>query len=204
MSTGLGRIRAFFTDKRVGNVVVVGLLLILAYYFVVRGVRFFAVPSASMEPTLLVGDQLMTIRQREYQRGDLVVFRETPDEYAVKRIAALGGDEIMVMDGALFINGSYASEPYIMDPMQYKIHPPVLVPAGHMFLLGDNRNNSFDSSAHGRTWPVSAIVGQVVFRYYPYDRFGRVHSFPLITVDEIAGESPVPASAPDAAAAAAR
>jgi len=198
----LGSIRAFFTSKRVGNVVGVLLLLTVAYFFLGRGVRFFAVPSGSMEPTLLVGDQLTTIRQREYKRGDIVVFYETESEYAVKRIAGLGGDELMVNDGALFINGSYASEPYLKEPMFYQLQPPVRVPEGHIFVLGDNRNNSLDSASHGRTWPVSAIVGQVIFRHYPYGRLGRVLSFPLLTVEELAppaSATPAPEPADDAA-----
>ncbi|MBI2435595.1 MAG: signal peptidase I [Candidatus Hydrogenedentes bacterium] len=178
----------FLSDRRIGNYVLLGLVIIAGYFFAFRGMRFFAVPSQSMEPALLPGDQLVTLHESHYQRGDIVVLREENGEYLVKRIAGLPGDSILITEGALFINESYASEPYIKEPMSYTAAPSAPVPPGHVYLLGDNRNNSDDSSANGTNYPLSSVVGKVIFRYYPYDRWGAVASYPLRTVDELETE----------------
>ena len=175
-------------SRAAANVLLAVLLLIGVYFFAFRGMRFFAVPSNSMEPTLEPGDQLVTLKYAAYERGDIVVFR-TNGEYMVKRIAAVGGDSLLIAEGALFLNESYASEPYIMEPMVYHVSPPVEVPEGHIFVLGDNRNNSEDSSYDRQTYPVSSIVGKVIFRYYPYARWGRVQSYPLRTADELQAQA---------------
>ena len=112
----------------------------------------------------------------------------------MKRIVGLPGDNISVIDGALFINGKYASEPYMRDPMNYFIERPVRIPEGRFFFLGDNRNQSndsslgfiTDSSAQPHSNPLAylghlkLIVGKARFIYYPYNRFGPIRSYPLI------------------------
>ena len=182
-------------SKEIGTSVLLVLLLALLYLFAWRGMRFFMVPSHSMEPTLSVNDMIVTLKEKGYRRGDMVVWHED-GEYMVKRIIGLPGDNISVVDGALFINGKYASEPYMPEPMRYMIERPVRIPEGRFFYLGDNRNASDDSSLGFITAGLSgrrrnpgaylgdmeAIVGKVRFIYYPYHRFGRVHSYPLINV----------------------
>jgi len=180
----LSSVRGVLRSKTAGNVFLLILVLIGGYFFAIRGMRFFAVPSQSMEPTLLPGDQLVTLKQDTYERGDIIVFRDG-GEYMVKRIAAREGDRVLIAEGALFINDSFASEPYIKEPMVYNLSPPVEVGQGQVFVLGDNRNNSEDSSVDGRTHPVSSIIGKVVFRYYPYERWGTVQSYPLRTAEEL-------------------
>jgi signal peptidase I len=146
------------------------------------------VTSSSMEPTLLPSDMIVTVREPVYRRGDIVVLRHD-GEYLVKRITGLPGDAVVVVDGALFINGKYASEPYIREPMRYTIAEPIHVPDGRFVFMGDNRNDSDDSSVnHGAPdgpglydlgW-TKDIVGRVVFLYYPYSRWGTVRSYPLV------------------------
>lgn len=174
-------LRAFLTSKKAGNVVVVIFLLLCVYLFGYRHVRFFRVPSGSMEPTLQPVDQLVTIAESSYQRGDIVVLRDPaePGSYLVKRIVGLGGDSISIQRGALFINGEFASEPYLVEPPFYQLMPPVTVPEGQMFILGDNRNNSEDSHDRGECFPTSLIVGRVIYIYFPYDRWMQVKSYPL-------------------------
>lgn len=175
-----------------GMVALVVLALLGLYCFWWRDMRFFLVPSQSMEPTLFPNDMIITVNQRDYQRGDIVVWQEN-GEYVVKRIVGVPGDYISVADGALFINGKYASEPYIKEAMTYRIETPVKIPEGFFFYLGDNRNMSDDSSmgfSSGHTEGIlsdvkaflgekKAIIGKVVFRYYPYNRFGVIRSYPL-------------------------
>ncbi len=166
-----------------GQVGLIVFLLLVGYFFGIRGVRFFRVPSSSMEPTLLRQDQLITLKEPVYRRGDIVVVRDRKNGgYLVKRIAGVGGDVLLVRDGVLYINDRYASEPYIKEPMVYTFPKPVWVPPDRFFLLGDNRNDSDDSSVDYHTVPREDIVGRVVFIYFPYDRWGPVASYPLAPV----------------------
>jgi signal peptidase I len=175
------RIREILHGKAAGNVVLLFLVLAGAYFFLAREARFFRIPSSSMEATLFPVDHIVTMADGTYGRGDIVVLRESehPSDFFVKRIVGVGGDAISVRMGALHVNGEYASEPYIMESMEYEISAPVVVPEEHVFVLGDNRNNSSDSHDALETFPVDMIVGRVRFIYYPYDRFGTVSPFPL-------------------------
>jgi signal peptidase I len=149
-----------------------------------------------MEPTLYGGDYLLTLNAKEYRRGDVVVLEDPMSEGGnlVKRIIGVGGDTITIQAGALFINGKYASEPYIKAPMIYEVFPPVRVPEGRVFVLGDNRNDSEDSSywvnvkddpevppelQANPTVSVDDIIGRVRYIYLPWSRRGPVTAFPL-------------------------
>ena len=178
---------------------------VFIYYFGFVGVRPFMVPSGSMLPTLQPGDFLFAVPAATYRRGEIVVLKDPliPGGYLVKRIVGAGGDQISVDNGYLSINGDYASEPYIFDPMEY-ILPPHEVPPGEVLVLGDNRNESDDASrwlinpATGaaiethdttvdtvegvpwkRTVPVDSIIGKVEYIYLPFSRMGPIKPFPL-------------------------
>ncbi len=170
----------FLTSHKAGLITLLFLLYGLLYLLAWREMRFFLVPSSSMEPTLLRGDYIVTLNHAAYRRGDIVVILDPMSgDYLVKRIAGLPGDTLLVKGGALFLNGGYASEPYILEPMRYEIAEPVTVPPQRVFLLGDNRNNSDDSHTHRECDPLENIVGKVRFIYYPYDRWGPVSGYPL-------------------------
>ena len=174
------------------------------------GTHFFLVPSQSMLPTLLPGDYIIAIEMEEYQRGDIVVFRDPDDdrETLVKRIVGMPGDTIKVYGGAVFLNDRYASEPYRHSPIDY-IMEAYTVPEGEYFLMGDNSNASIDShnwgemvveSATGeevikgkpRSIPGDRLIGRVVRVYLPWSRQREVRRYPLRGIVEFgASQSPV-------------
>ena len=155
-------------------------LLILVFFFWGRGMRFFLVPSKSMDPTLLSRDYLITLRDKEYHRGDIIVLKDPMEKgaYLVKRIVAMGGDAVAVQGGALLLNGVYASEPYIREPMAFELGT-ITVPSGEVFVMGDNRNHSDDSATWKKAVPADTIIGRVRYIYHPFNRMGPVESFPL-------------------------
>lgn len=186
----------------------IGFAAVLVYWLLWKGLAPFRVPSDSMIPTLLAGDFIFALPQPDYKRGDIVVLHDPlQDGFLVKRIVGVAGDTIDVNYGYLSINGKYASEPYIHEPMAY-IMEPQQVAEGEVLVLGDNRNESDDASrwlinpetgeaidasriqsdvVDGKRWkrtvPAASIVGKVVFRYLPFDRFGPIDSFPLTNTE---------------------
>ncbi len=112
------------------------------------------------------------------QRGDIVVFNPPVNGATkpyIKRIIGVPGDTVAIRDGAVIVNGVILDEPYLNgvatswpngDPFR-----EVVVPDGHFFVLGDNRNNSTDSRSFG---PVSedTIIGKAWIGYWPSSRVG--------------------------------
>ncbi|RJQ81018.1 signal peptidase I [Pseudonocardiaceae bacterium YIM PH 21723] len=130
------------------------------------------VPSPAMRPTIEAGEGVL-IRLgsgEDVRRGDVVVFhggQDWKDGDYIKRVVALGGDTVEVgADNKLQVNGKPIPETYRLNPdprggLQAEF-PQVTVPPGSAFMLGDWRNNSLDSRAHGAV-PVSQIFGTVVY-----------------------------------------
>ena len=150
------------------------LLFILAfgYLYFVQDMRFFIVPTRSMQPTLNPMDRIVTLAAPAYERGDIVVFPDPdhPGDYLAKRIVALGGDTVAVSGRTLIVNDQPVEEPYIAEAMDFGMHAFV-VPARQAFVLGDNRNASEDSKDWERGVPMEDIRGRVWAIYMPLDRF---------------------------------
>ncbi|MFE4106062.1 signal peptidase I [Almyronema epifaneia] len=157
-----------------------GLSLLLAF-----GIRTFIaearyIPSGSMLPTLEINDRLIIDKLRydfsSPHRGDIVVFHPPEvlheDGAFIKRLIGLPGDRVEVKDGLVYINDEPQQESYIAAKPDYQ-YGPVIVPADQYLVLGDNRNESFDSHYWGFV-PKDHLIGQAVFRFWPPNRLGEL------------------------------
>jgi signal peptidase I len=159
-------------------------------------VRAYVIPSGGMEDTLLIGDRILTrvFPRVRPARGDIVVFHYPPDrrQTFVKRVIGVPGDRIRIKSGTVYRNGaalaeSYATHKFVslgrsLEDFPGDPPPPglrnhvkngeILVPAGKYFVLGDNRENSFDSRYWGFLDP-SDIVGKPILLYDSRDAATR-------------------------------
>ncbi|MBD2211925.1 signal peptidase I [Nostoc linckia FACHB-104] len=164
------------------GITTLGLSLVLAL-----GIRTFVaearyVPSGSMEPTIQPNDRLI-IDKISYDfsnpnRGDIVVFNPTKilrsehyNEAFIKRVIGLPGEKVEVKNGRVYINDSPLKENYIEATPNYQ-WGPVIVPANSYLVLGDNRNDSYDSHYWGFV-PRHNIIGKAVFRFFPFNSIGE-------------------------------
>jgi signal peptidase I len=165
----------------------------------------FYIPTESMLPTIEVNDRVMVsklnYRFGEPQRGDIVVFlsplngeddasfpqrvvrvvleavgiRTASADDLIKRVVAIAGDTVEIHDGKLFVNEVEVDEPYLLEEGTMGDFGPVVVPAESVFVMGDNRDVSYDSRRFG---PIAKenLVGEAVLRIWPIGRFGAVDS----------------------------
>lgn len=132
------------------------------------GFRSFSVPSTSMERTIEQGDYIVVDSNScSPRRQEVFVFRRDKT-FWVKRVLALGGDSIQGKNGAILVNGQYLEEPYVEHTGE--AYPwmnnfgPITIPAGELFVMGDNRDVSRDSRS-ADFGPVSArsIIGKPLY-----------------------------------------
>ena len=143
------------------------------------------VPTGSMEDTIQVNNRIVAFRLsylfRAPRRYDIVVFRgpEGDPTLYVKRILGLPGERLIILDGHVFINGSDIPQRYdfVKGTLQNNygiineetgMLEPYIIPEGHFFVLGDNRNHSLDSRQWSEIYiPRGRILGRAIFRYFP-------------------------------------
>ena len=170
--------------------------VILALFVRTFIVQAFKIPTGSMENNLLIGDHLLvnkfvfapTLSGVEeallpidpVRRGDILVFKypEEPERDFIKRVIALPGETIELRNKQVFINDKQLDEPYVhylMPPgeegtpdIDVRVtYGPVTVPAGHYFMMGDNRDNSQDSRYWGFL-PRDYVKGKALFVYFSF------------------------------------
>jgi signal peptidase I len=160
--------------------------------FLAIGIRSFVaearyIPSGSMLPTLQINDRLIVDKiSYDFQnpkRGDIVVFSPTETlkqqnfkDAFIKRVIGLPGDKVEVKEGRVYVNDQAIQEKYIEDQPNYRFGP-VTVPANEYLVLGDNRNNSYDSHYWGFV-PRKNIIGRAVVRFWPLNRVGEIYPIP--------------------------
>jgi signal peptidase I len=164
--TGPARARRHSALSWVAVIAVAAVVSVVLRVFVVQT---FFVPSASMEPTLQIGDRILVQKIGfSLQRGAIVVFhhpaRDTEgplNEDLVKRIIGLPGERISSVGNTVYINGKPLSEPWLpKGTFLGQAITPQKIPAGEYFMMGDNRSDSSDSRVWGPI-PGNTIIGRV-------------------------------------------
>lgn len=173
--------------------------LLLALFIRAYFIQAFKIPSGSMIPTLLIGDHILVNKFiygtklpfsdkrilvfRKPQRGDIIVFKypEDPSRDFIKRVIAVEGDVIESRHKVIYVNGQPVKEPYIQhtdnSTRPAGIEPrdnfgPYIVPKGKYFMMGDNRDQSYDSRYWGYV-DLKEIRGKALIIYWSWD--GKRH-----------------------------
>ena len=165
------------------QILIIAVILALLIRSFVAEPRF--IPSDSMIPGLQVGDRLVvekiSYRLHPPQFGDIIVFDPpvqlqklgyAKDQAFIKRVIGQPGQTVEVQNGKVYLDRQPLTEPYIAAPPNY-IMKPLQVPAGQVFVMGDNRNNSNDSHVWG-CLPQKNIIGRAWLRFFPFDRINLV------------------------------
>lgn len=166
---------------------------VLAMFIRTFFIQAFKIPSGSMIPTLLVKDRLMVNKLRygplipiinkripgfgEIERGDIIVFIYPEDRKRdfIKRLIAFEGETVEIKRGDIYINDELIETPKIKNTYYYnkgqygQFHQKIVVPEGHVFVLGDNSASSSDSRFWGFV-PEKNIIGKAEFIYWPLSR----------------------------------
>ena len=171
--------------------------ILLALFIRAFVIQAFKIPSGSMEPTLLVGDHIL-VNKFMYgikipfvnktvipigtpKRGDIIVFLYPLDKRKdfIKRLIGLPGEEIQIIDNKIFINGKQYNDTHgVYDTHSIKDQNlgPFIIPTNKLFVMGDNRDHSYDSRYWGFV-PIESVKGKAIIIYWSWPhwkRFGHI------------------------------
>jgi signal peptidase I len=182
------------TFREYAEAIVVALVLALIIRTFV--VQAFKIPSGSMEPTLEIGDHILVnkfiygtkipftsvnlLPWKDPERGDVIVFIYPlePDKDFIKRVIAVAGDTVRIVNKKVYINGAEVPDPHAVykddtilpgEAQKRDNFGPVTVPPGNLFVLGDNRDRSLDSRFWGFV-PLKDVKGKAFIIYWSWDR----------------------------------
>lgn len=158
---------------------------------IVAVVLAFGIRTFLVEPYMVSGPSMMNTLQdqerllvnklvyytRQPKRGEIIVFKYPSDTRRdfIKRVIAVGGDTIEIKDGKTIVNGEAIDESYIREPFHTNL-PKMTVPQGHLFVMGDNRNNSEDSRFQDVGFvDLSLVKGKASVIFWP---LGQMRSLP--------------------------
>ncbi len=171
--------------------------ILLALFIRAFVVQAFKIPSGSMEPTLLIGDHILVnkfiygikapfinktiIPISNPKRGDIIVFIYPLDRKKdfIKRLIGLPGDEIRIVNNRIYINGKPYDDPhgvYEDNGRENQNLGPFIVPEDSLFVMGDNRDHSYDSRYWGFV-PEESVKGKAMIIYWSWPhwkRFGHI------------------------------
>jgi signal peptidase I len=196
-------LKSIFSRENIEAVLIAVVLALFIRTFVVQA---FKIPSGSMLETIQLGDHILVnkfiygvkipfmdktlIPIKDPKRGDIIVFTppHEPKKDYIKRVVGIEGDKIEIRNKKLYVNGEYVTGPYEIHK-ESRILPgslstrdnfgPVTVPEGHLFMMGDNRDNSQDSRFWGFA-KLEKVKGKAMFIYWSWDsedfgvRWGRI------------------------------
>ena len=178
------------------NVEAILLAIVIALFIRTFVVQAFKIPSGSMKQTLLIGDHILVnkfiygvklpfirttlIPIKKPKRGDIVVFKfpEDPKKDFIKRVVGVAGDVVEIKDKQVFINGKPENHPHGVhtDPhvIPGRLQPrdnlgPITIPADSLFVLGDNRDHSYDSRFWGFV-DLRKVKGRAFIIYWSWDK----------------------------------
>lgn len=162
------------------QVVVIALAIFVVVYLWILSPH--QVRGPSMKPSffdkeLLLADKI-TVNTGNLRNGDVIIFQYNDTQDHIKRIIGVGGDQVMVRDGKVFLNGELLDEPYLSDLTVTSSGPfmgegqTYTVPEGQYIVMGDNRSESYDSRTYGFLDPIEhPVKGRVWIVYWPFENF---------------------------------
>ncbi|MCJ7497707.1 MAG: signal peptidase I [candidate division Zixibacteria bacterium] len=166
-----------------GYIEVIVLAILIAFILRTFVVQAYKIPSSSMEDSLLGGDFILVNKlyyhYKEPRSGEIIVFKYplNPSKDMVKRVVATEGQTVEIINKIVYVDGKIVPDPLLTKHIDPRILPvdystrdnfgPAQVPAGHLFVLGDNRDDSQDS----RDWgflDMSYIKGKAIIVYWSW------------------------------------
>jgi len=154
---------------------IIGIAVVAAVFINTTIIANATIPTGSMESTVMTGDRVIGFRLAylfsEPERGDIIMFKmpDNESENYLKRIIGLPGEQVAIIDGKVYINGNEEplAENYL-NVVPTGSYGPYVIPADSYFVMGDNRNRSYDS----RYWDdkfvsKDQIIAKAIVDYYP-------------------------------------
>lgn len=164
------------------SIVIVMALMVMVYLFIISPQE---ISGRSMYPTFEDGEYILTNKIQyklwEPEHGNVVVFKspQNKDIDYIKRIIAVPGDRLKLVNGRYYLNGTLLEEPYLPPGLvtengaYLKENIEITIPPNKYFVSGDNRPHSLDGREFGPI-PKEDIIGKAIIRYWPIDRAGII------------------------------